>query len=244
MSVVRQPVSPATDLRNALRQATALGCEFRIVGAGVEITGLCRLPAPLMVLIERHRDSGFLYSYLGGDDLDNEALEFARGLGVEPVLVETREQAIAAVAEMTDRCPPHIGVDIETAPLPQHAQPRPAIDINADGGLSGIVRKRHYDNTALDPNTSQIATLQLYAGGPRAFVFRGTALGLMLRSRWLRQQHLVAHNAGFELKIFASPHRSDRGSEVAPRRMLHAGGRSAGWHRFSRRGAQPGQRVR
>jgi DNA polymerase I len=187
----------AAELRDAMREAVALGAEFRIVGADVEIRGIEELPG----VLDRHRGDGLLYSYLGADDADAEALDFARRLGVEPVLVETREEAIAAVNEMTGMAAQHVGIDIETAPLPQHAKPRPPIGINADGGLSGAPRKRHNDGAGLDPHTAKIASLQAYAGGPRSFVFRGTALSLILQSKWLRKQRLVAHNAGFEIKF-------------------------------------------
>jgi DNA polymerase I-like protein with 3'-5' exonuclease and polymerase domains len=187
----------ATELRDAMREAVALGAEFRIVGASVDITGLDELPE----IIDRHRMDGLLYSYLGADDTDSEAIDFARRIGVEAILVETRAAAITAVKEMTALSAPHVGFDIETAPLPQHAKPRPPIGINTDGGLSGVARKKHSDNAGLDPHTARIASLQLYAGGSKAFVFRGMALDLMLQSRWLREQHLVAHSAGFELKF-------------------------------------------
>jgi DNA polymerase I len=202
----------ATELRDAMREAVALGAEFRITGADVEITGLDELPE----VLNRHRNSGLLYSYLAGDDADDEAIDFARRLGVEPILVETREEAIAAVEEMTGMAAPHVGVDIETAPLPQHAKRRPPIGINTDGGLSAAPRKRHSDGAGLDPHTARIASLQLHAGGSRAFVFRGEALSLMLQSRWLRQQRLVAHNAGFEVKFLRHHTTPIEGVQVPP----------------------------
>jgi DNA polymerase I len=185
-------VSAALELRAAMRQATALGCEFRIRGADVEIDGLSPIPEP----IDRARRSGFLFSWLGADDADAEALRFCQKLGVEPVLVEKREQAIAAVRELGAAA--FVGIDIETAPRREYAKPRPPAAINTDGSLSAI-QPRHDDKAGLDPHLAEIALLQLYAGGKRCFVFRGEALRLMLGSKWLRQQQLVAHNAGFEL---------------------------------------------
>ena len=37
------------------------------------------------------------------------------------------------------------------------------------------------------------------AAATEAFVFRGAALTYVINSRWLREQHLVAHNAAFEI---------------------------------------------
>jgi hypothetical protein len=110
-------VSTAAELCDAMRQAAALGCEFRIHGADVEIDGL----SPILEPIERARRTGYLYSWLGADDADAEALSFCQKLGIEPVLVETREQAIAAVRELGH--PAFVGVDIETSALPQYASP-------------------------------------------------------------------------------------------------------------------------
>jgi DNA polymerase I len=202
----------ATELRDAIREATALGAEFRISGADVTISGITELPE----VLERHRGDGLLYSYLGGDDADSEAIDFSRMLGVEPVPVETREQAIAAVSEMTGQAAPYVGIDIETAPLPRHAKPRPPIGINGDGAFSAAARKKHDDDAGLDPHRARIATLQVFAGGSKAFVFRGTALALMLQSRWLRQQRLVAHNAGFELKFLRHHTTPIEGVQMTP----------------------------
>jgi twinkle protein len=182
----------AVELRAAMREAAALGCEFRIRGADVLIDGLSPVPEP----IEQARRSGFLFSWLGADDADAEALSFCRELGVTPVLVTTREQAIAAVKAMTPAV--YVGSDIETAPRREHAKPRRPVAINADGSLSAA-QPRHDDKAGLDPQLAEIASVQLYPGGERCFVFRGEALRLMLGSKWLRQQQLVAHNAGFEL---------------------------------------------
>src|SRR5262249_43856335 len=49
-----------------------------------------------------------------------------------------------------------------------------------------------------DPHKASIATVQLYAGGERAFVFAGEAIRRLINSHWLSEQRLVAHNALFE----------------------------------------------
>jgi DNA polymerase I-like protein with 3'-5' exonuclease and polymerase domains len=158
----------------------------------ITIDGLHTIPDP----IARARHSGFLYSWLAGDEDDNEALAFCQTLDVEPVLVETLEEALVAKKAMSPAA--FVGLDIETAPRREYAKPRRPIVINTDGSLSAA-QPSHNDPAGLDPHLAKIASLLLYAGGKRSFVFRGEALRLMLGSRWLRQQHLVAHNAGFEI---------------------------------------------
>jgi hypothetical protein len=210
-NAVRHAADPlgATELRDAMREATALGCEFRIRGADVLIDGLAPIPEP----IEQARRSGLLFSWLGADDADAEALSFCQKLGVEPVLVTTREQAIAAVKAMTPTA--HVGLDIETAAQPKYAKPRRPIAINADGSL-GAVQPTHSDPAGLDPHRAEIASLQLYAGGARCFVFRGEALRLMLSSKWLREQRLVAHNASFEVAFLRHHTRPIEGAKGHP----------------------------
>ena len=57
------------------------------------------------------------------------------------------------------------------------------------------------DSAALDPHRSHIACVQLYAGGDHAFVVRGPALKLLLRSAWFRHQRFISHNAVFEISF-------------------------------------------
>jgi DNA polymerase I-like protein with 3'-5' exonuclease and polymerase domains len=64
-----------------------------------------------------------------------------------------------------------------------------------------VVQPKPEDRATLDPHRAGIMTLQLYGGGDQCFVFRRTALQLVLHSHWLRRQRLVAHNAGFELSF-------------------------------------------
>jgi hypothetical protein len=72
--------------------------------------------------------------------------------------------------------------------------------INSDGSYSAR-QPENKDKTALDPHRSNITCLQIYAGGRCAFVFRKAALQALLRSHWLRRQHLVIHNSQFELSF-------------------------------------------
>jgi DNA polymerase-1 len=174
-------------LRHAVREAKALGAEFRIVGADVEIDG--DIPDELRERLPER----LLWQYFGAAAADSEALEFSRKLGVEAVAV--RDEAGARAAAKALERAPFLGIDIETA---TDERP-PAIRINRDGGVAA--RQDEPGEGALDPHAARIATLQLYGGGDECFVFVGEALELMLGSNWLRQQHLVAHNAGFELKF-------------------------------------------
>jgi DNA polymerase I-like protein with 3'-5' exonuclease and polymerase domains len=182
-------------LGGAIQEAAAIGIEFHVVGADVQIAGLNELPGALRERLEHFQHTGLLYAYLGAEDIDIVAQNFLDELGVTPVLVTTVENTSSAIAELSrdlqQGIAPCLGLDIETAP--KGWRPPPVI-LNKDGGLSGrnALRKEDDGNPGLDP-------AQLYAGGERCFVFRGDALGYLLRSRWLREQHLVAHSAEFEL---------------------------------------------
>jgi DNA polymerase I-like protein with 3'-5' exonuclease and polymerase domains len=109
----------------------------------------------------------------------------------------------------------HLGLDIETSPRPGQGAPRPAIAFNTDGTVSEIQPKWQSD-AGLDPHRADIASLQLYAGGPTAFVFRGEALWRVLGLRWLRRQHLVIHNASFEVAFLL--HHASRQPPRYPRK--------------------------
>src|SRR4051794_33932097 len=173
-------------LRKAAREATRLGAAFRIVGANIEIAG--ELPDALCDAMPEQQ----LRHYLGACRADKEATTFLQQLGVAAVLVEDIAGADAAMAELDGV--PLLGIDIETAP--PDARPAP-VRLNADGAVSAVQPKPNGEG--LDPHRAGIMTLQLYGGGDRCFVFRGPALTYVMHTRWLRAQHLVAHNAGFEL---------------------------------------------
>jgi DNA polymerase I-like protein with 3'-5' exonuclease and polymerase domains len=141
-------------------------------------------------------------------------LDLLDRLGVTAMLVETHAGLRAAIRDVEQDKRLHgraIGIDLETTPAAASAFHRPPLAFTRTGALA--VRQPSSRNPELlDSHVARIATLQLYAGGATAFVFRGAALDLLLASRWLRRQYLVAHNAGFELRFFlaVSAHRSPR----------------------------------
>jgi DNA polymerase-1 len=138
-----------------------------------------------------------LWGYLGAEEWDDEALDFSAQLNAEPVLIKDRA-AVSAILEQLgiEAHGNPIGVDIETAGEGK----RPFIKINRDGALAAVQDKP--DASGLSPQTAAIATVQLYAGGPRCWVFHGSALQEVLQLPWLRNQRLVAHNALFEASFF------------------------------------------
>jgi DNA polymerase-1 len=196
--------NPATQLRamrHLLAEVTTLGVRFRLSGADVIAMGTSALPPSLLAALNKHIGSGLLWSYLGGEADDDDALELLEHLNVTASLVETRQAARGAIRQLLRDLRQHggpLGIDLETAPLPEYRSDVPALRINADGGLSAL-QPVNNDRAGLSPHTARIATLQLYGGGTTAFVFRGAALDLVLNSHWLRRQWLVAHNAAFEL---------------------------------------------
>jgi DNA polymerase I-like protein with 3'-5' exonuclease and polymerase domains len=173
-------------LRKAVREARRLGAEFRVIGRDVEIDG--DLPPGMLITLPPE----YLFQYFGAARADKEAVMFLRQLGVEPVLVDELNGAKAAMDELTN-CD-LIGLDIETGSPDMRPPP---IRINSDGGVAA--RQEEPSRIALDPHRATIATVQLYGGGARCFIFRGLALSYLINSRWFREQHLVAHNAAFEV---------------------------------------------
>lgn len=152
------------DLRQAVREAHALGATFAIAGADVEINGT---PLPRSLLDRLPSD--LLFQYLGADRVDREAVEFAELIGITPVLVEDPAELPAILAELEQA--EFVGIDIETAPI--GAKPTP-VRINKDGSVAA--RQAEPDDAGLDPHRSEIATVQLFAGGDRVFIFRGKSL--------------------------------------------------------------------
>ena len=208
-------------LRRAVREAIALGVEFRIRGAEVEIARAEQLPDKLRGAL----DQELLWSYLGADEDDDEALTFLETLGVEAVLITDIFAAAAAVAEMEEQKPPIVGLDLETCPKPEFAAPRPPVPINKDGSVRKpkAPDKKAPRPPAIDPNRADIATLQIYPGGSRCFVFRGAAIDWVLGSSWFAEQTFVAHNATFEAGFL-----QHRGIRVNIGCTLQAGGLAIG----------------
>jgi DNA polymerase I-like protein with 3'-5' exonuclease and polymerase domains len=191
------------ELRQLVHEAHALGVTFRISGAEVLIKFPKPFPGRLRARLHDYRESGWLFGFLGGDRRDAEALEFADKLGIRRVLVTTRDGVREAIGHLRVDLrlyEGHLGLDIETSPLPGQGDPPPPIEFNNDGTVAE--HQPPWKNDAgLDPHRAVIATLQLYAGGLCAYVFRGEALQRVLRLHWLRRQRLVVHNAGFEAKF-------------------------------------------
>jgi DNA polymerase I len=190
-------------LKRLLSEASALGATFRIVGAEVEVDGLGDFPDDLRDPIEQARRSGFLWTYLGADVPDEEAVEFLAK--VTPILVTDREKVGDCVTEILEDLAGNespdaaVGIDIETAPDDWRPPP---VKLKRDGGIH--VTQPAPDKAGLDPHTAKIQVLQLYAGGKRAFVFKGAAL-LEVLAHLDSFERLVAHNALFE-QLFLRRH--------------------------------------
>jgi len=185
-------------LRLAVKQAHALGVEFYVRGADIESVGIECLPDKLRNAL----DHDMLREYFGASEDDDEAIDFLNNLGVDAVLVTNATAAMEAVVELESEKAPFIGLDIETIGKPEYTQ-RQTVKVNVDGSI-GKTPKDPRDKTrrppGTDPHQADIATLQLYAGGKRCFVFHGAALDwILLSSPWLPEQTFIAHNATFEL---------------------------------------------
>jgi DNA polymerase-1 len=183
-----------------VREAAALGAKFRIAGGSVAINGDAALPQTLRGELVEVSNSGLLRSFLlSGDDPDIAAVAFADRLGVERVLVETRTDARQAIRQLLcdihDHADHIVSLDIET--VPRLGAPRPTVQFTKDT-IPTERQPAWQDKEGLNPYHADIATLQLYAGGKCAYLFRGEALKIVIGSHWLRRQHLVLHNALFD----------------------------------------------
>jgi hypothetical protein len=189
-----------------VREVSLLGVHFHVQGPHLTVTGREDLPQPLANLLDAFERSGWLRGYFGCDRAESSALELIVKLRVQPHLVETKRLLRRALLRLTEdqhANDPEVGLDIETAPDPEYRQLPPEVKFTNEGVIAerqgpSKIKGELADKPALDPHRSHIATLQLYCGGEHAFVIRGPALKLLLRSAWFRHQRFIAHNAVFE----------------------------------------------
>jgi len=204
MSAAALPLSPdqtaLAELVQLVCECTALDARFRLCGYTVDMDGLELLPEPLQDrLIHYLAPGGWMWAFLGGERRDAPALALSEALGVRPVLAESRLDARAAVRTLITDMRNHngtLGLDIETSNTPPQW-----VRINQDGVVAERQKTDQRDRTALDPHRSSIATMQIYAGGAECFLFRSTALALVLHANWLRRQIIIVHNAGMECRF-------------------------------------------
>ena len=185
------------DLTRALAEARELGAEFRIVGHTVQRSG--ELPDDLAAKLDSLVD--LMPAYLDVNAVDRAALTFFDTLGVEAVLVDTVEGCLPVIAVLDAdiaSCGGPMALDTETAARPLQAAPKPAVRLNRDGTVAARQAKVTDDGAALSVHRGFVCLLQLYAGGTKVFLFKGEALRAMVRSRWLRCQDVVTHNAKFD----------------------------------------------
>jgi hypothetical protein len=84
------------------------------------------VPADTIVFLREHRAA--VVAHLGGSEQDRPSLELFERLGVEFVYCTGDSSAAAAVAQIiTDSGDQPIAIDIETAPLPEYANPVPLL---------------------------------------------------------------------------------------------------------------------
>jgi DNA polymerase I-like protein with 3'-5' exonuclease and polymerase domains len=189
-----------------IRELSLLGTRFHVLGPHLTVTGREGLPQPLANLLDEFERSGWLRGFFGCDRAESSALQLITRLGVQAVLVRTKKrlrQALLRLIEDQKIHGPEIGLDIETAPNPEYRKLPPAVKFTQEGVIAdrqgpSKIKGELEDKPALDPHRSHIASVQLYCGGEHAFVIRGPALALLLRSGWFRCPRFMAHNSVFE----------------------------------------------
>ena len=105
------------------------------------------------------------------EEAQHAAAELLMEFKVEPVHVTTDVQAVeimVSLAEVPDT--DMVGIDIETCPLPQWREKRQVICLTERGRLAKKQSRPAY-GPGLDPHRAETRTVQIYWGGPQAFVF-------------------------------------------------------------------------
>jgi DNA polymerase-1 len=198
--VSADPVATWQAIGALVREAQALGVEFRLRGDGVVFSGLEAVPPDLAEQLQRQH--GNIYRFLDGPKRDAPAIALAKKLGVRIRLITMVAGIPAVLAELerdASRDDGVIAIDFETAPLPKFALPAPAVRLNK-GGIYAAQQPENKDKTATDPHRASVRLVQLYGGGQFSFLFHGAdVIAALLGSAWIQQAHLVAHNSVFEL---------------------------------------------
>ena len=154
--------SPLVTLRHCLGEARALGASFRLSGCDVLVAAPAALPAPLQQMLNQWgRPLGLLWQFLGGARQDAPSRALLPQLGVEVLLITTPAETRRAIRQLImdmSQHGGHLGIDVETAPLPGFGQARPAVRLNKDGGpCFRAAGKDDEDRTGLDPHLCAIS---------------------------------------------------------------------------------------
>ena len=133
--------------------------------------------------------------------------ELLADAGTTVAYITSPEAAHQAVAEMITGAPNVVGLDFETAVLPEFCQPIP-IKFCKDGKLAVRQPRDGAAGIALDPYRSKVRLVQAWAGGEYVYVFDMRALA------WaditpLFALPLAIFNAVFEIKT-PNPRSQDR----------------------------------
>ena len=101
--------------------------------------------------------------------------ELLADAGAKVAYITAPEAARQAVAEMITEAPDVVGLDFETAVLPEFCQPIP-IKFRKDGNLAARQPRDGAAGIALDPYRSRVRLVQAWAGGKCVYVFDMKAL--------------------------------------------------------------------
>jgi len=126
---------------------------------------------------------------------------------VEPILIASNKEAADAMAELIARpATTAVGLDTETCPLPQHRGLGQVIRLTRTGKIARVQPSPDY-GSGLDPHRAEIRTVQVWWGGPRAYVFdMASAEAGRDGVRWstlepLWDRRLAIYNATFDCKF-------------------------------------------
>jgi DNA polymerase I-like protein with 3'-5' exonuclease and polymerase domains len=203
--------APATSLAELLARTRGSGAAFRLHGHAVQVLRPSRLPPNLHADLKARRDE--LWDHLGGAALDQPSLDLLATLGVQIVVPNTVEEAIAWVAEIEADSDVHtpaelhcrpglIGLDIETAALPG-MEHRPPIKLRKNG-LPAKHQPALSGDAGLDPYRARIRLVQLYGGGQRCLVLDTDIVPVEVLTGVLQRRTVVIHNASFELRFLTA----------------------------------------
>ena len=151
----------AWPISHLLAIAKNAGAAFRVSGAEVVVTDALAIPAEVRIALKDRRDELFAH-FAPANTGEPTSSAILKAEGVVVAVATTESEAIELLAEMlTDAGDGPLGLDMETAPKPEYAEPRFAVKLTRTGA---VARNQPKDKSriGLDPLRSDPRLVQVY----------------------------------------------------------------------------------